>query len=134
MKYIIIALILLGLVLFTKTAHGEVLQVQYQIQPAYKVPMPCAKYIDEIEKYNWDVVTVIKIMWAESRCNPKAKNMRDSHRICKGSYSLLQVGCLHYKGENREDPKENIRIAFEVYKKAGYKFTPWTTYAKIAKQ
>jgi hypothetical protein len=137
-----IILILAALFAFDKkTAHGAeyaqpgayVAQVQYQISPAYKVPMPCAKYIDEIEKYDWDVGTVVKIMYAESKCSTKAKNLKDSHRSCKGSYSLMQIGCLHYKGENKEDPNENIRIAFRVYQEAGNSFKPWSTYKLVKK-
>lgn len=119
-------------VMRAKVAHGaEVAQVQYQIAPAYKVPVPCNKYIDEIEKYPWDVVTVLKIINLESKCNPKNHNWKDGHKTCKGSWNLLQVGCIHYKaGESRDDIALNIKKGYQVYKEAGNTFCPWTTYVK----
>lgn len=102
----------------------------YAVASVYRVPEACQPYIDEIEKYNWETSTVIKIMYLESRCNPKATNLRDSHGRCKGSFGLLQLACVH-KGGNKYDPKENIRIAYRVYQEAGNSFRPWSTYKKI---
>lgn len=96
----------------------------------YKVPEPCNKYVDEIEKYAWPTSTVIQIMWLESRCNPNAVNLKDSHGKCKGSHGLLQLACIH-KGGNKYDPKENIKLAFEVYTRAGNSFSPWSTFKKV---
>ena len=113
-----------------KEAHGQVI---HQMDPTYEVPAPCAKYIDEIEKYDWDMVMVTKIMYAESKCNPNSVNRFDSHKKCSGSYGLLQLACIH-KGGDKLDPKENIRMAYEVYEAAGGSFSPWTTYRAILKR
>lgn len=100
------------------------------VASVYRVPEACVKYIDEVEKYNWSTSTVIKIMYLESRCNPNAVNLKDSHGRCKGSFGLLQLACVH-KGGNKYDYKENIRLAFEVYTRAGNSFKPWSTYKMI---
>jgi len=118
---------------------------------AYEAPIPeplpeveqttvnysCEYFRSELEKYDWDVDTVIKIMILESGCKPTNHNYNDTHKnyytgevICKGSYGLMQVGCIHYNGEDKDDWQKNIEIAYRVYKDAGG-FTPWTTYAKI---
>jgi len=65
-------------------------------------------------------------MYKESKCRPTALNATDNHKPCRGSLGLLQIACFH-KGGNKYDPEENIRIGYEVYKQAGYKFRPWTT-------
>ncbi len=98
------------------------------MEPIYEVPEPCAKFLDEIEKYPWDSAMVAKIAFKESKCDPKRHNYGDSHKNCKGSWNLMQVGCLHYsKGESRDDVPLNIEKAYEVYKDAGDSFRPWTT-------
>lgn len=74
----------------------------------------------------------MQIMKAESSCNPKAINAKDSHKGCNGSYNLMQVACIHYgKGERKDDIALNIKIAYDVYKRAGYSFRPWTTCGAI---
>jgi hypothetical protein len=49
-------------------------------------------------------------MYAESGCNSQAKNLKDNHKVCYGSFGLMQISC-DYK--NTLDAKENIRIAYE---------------------
>ena len=125
-----LALALLALLLLmAKDAHG---QEVYEMEPVYEVPAPCAKYLDEIEKYDWDVVLAVRIMHAESKCSPDAVNRKDSHGRCNGSYGLLQLACIH-KGGNKLDPAENIRMAYEIYEKAGKSFRPWSTFRLITK-
>ena len=108
------------------------------IIPVYtdaKVPVPknrCDIYATEIQKYQWDSRITIAIMKLESGCNPKAINHKDGHGRCTGSYSLMQVACIHYKvGQNKLDPNLNIKIAYRVYKEAGNSFRPWTTCKKV---
>lgn len=87
--------------------------------PTYVVPEPCNQYVEELEKYDWDVAIVIQIMYQESRCNPNAQNRTDVHKLCIGSYGLMQISCdqgIIY------DPAYNIKIAYEEkYKKGGWK-------------
>lgn len=111
---------------------SAVAQDLIEMRPYYEVPMPCAKYIDEIEEYPWDTAMAIRIAFKESRCDPKRHNYSDGHKNCKGSWNIMQVGCLHYSsGESRDDVSLNIRKAYEVYEKAGGSFRPWTTCRKI---
>lgn len=99
------------------------------------VPASCNDYRAEVEKYDWDVETALKIMNLESGCrnihnyNDIHKNYRTGEVICKGSYGPMQVGCIHYKDEDKEDWKTNIRLAYQVYEGSGW--TAWTTYSKI---
>lgn len=130
--YLAILLIVLLWAMAAKVAHGaEVAQVQYQIKPHYTVPALCNKYIDEIEKYPWDIVTAIKVIKLESGCNPKNHNLKDGHKTCLGSWNLFNVGCVHYKkGEDINDVALNIKKAYKVYQDANNTFCPWTTYVK----
>lgn len=93
---------------------------------------PCEQVQAEIAKYSdWDANIMQAIARAENReCNPKKHNLTasETHRradgsvICVGSYSVLQVGCLHYReGEDRDDLATNVRIAHRVWQDAGYK-------------
>lgn len=68
---------------------------------------------------------------AESRLNPNALNAQDSHKGCKGSYGIFQIGCLH-----EDDPRTlydveyNIQRAREIYEKSGWQ--PWGAYTSKA--
>ena len=92
---------------------------------------PCETVRAEIAKYSgWDVATMSAIAEAENRsCDPTRHNLsaEENHKVCVGSYGVLQVGCLHYRnGEDRNDLKTNIAVAHRVYLKQGYK--AWTQY------
>ena len=64
---------------------------------------------------------------AESRLNPDAVNAKDSHKGCKGSYGIFQIGCIH-----EDDPRVlfdveyNIKRAREIYEANGW--APWGAY------
>ena len=92
---------------------------------------PCETVRAEIAKYSgWDVATMSAIAKAENRsCDPLRHNLSadENHKVCIGSYGVLQVGCLHYRtGEDRNDLETNIAVAHRVYLKQGYK--AWTQY------
>lgn len=67
---------------------------------------------------------------AENRsCDPTRHNLTasENHKVCIGSYGVLQVGCLHYRdGEDRNDLATNIAVAHRVYLKQGYE--AWSVY------
>ena len=72
---------------------------------------------------------------AENRgCDPLVHNltMSENHKVCVGSYGVLQVGCLHYlPEEDRDDLKTNIKVAYRAFKnreKWGNGYEAWTTY------
>ena len=84
------------------------------------------KWYNLISQYDWDNDIAYKIMMCESSGNPESENKKDSHRDCQGSYGLFQNGCVHFgkygfTWENRFDPVENIRVAYEIYKGQGWK-------------
>ena len=92
----------------------------------------CQKATAEIAKYsNWDVELMTAIAKAESKkhsCDPAGHNltMTENHGVCVGSYGALQVGCVHYNGEDVNDLKTNVAIAHKVWLEQGY--TAWTQY------
>ena len=58
--------------------------------------------------------------------------MQDNHGTCRGSYSLMQVGCFwyyHYGYSDKDfhNPKINMEIAYKIYKRQN-SFRAWTTY------
>lgn len=92
---------------------------------------PCETVRVEVAKYSgWDVATISAIAEAENRsCDPLRHNLSadEDHKVCIGSYGVLQVGCLHYReGEDRNDLKTNIAVAHRVYLQQGY--NAWTMY------
>lgn len=92
---------------------------------------PCETVRAEISKYSdWDVATMSAIAEAENRsCDPLRHNLSadENHKVCIGSYGVLQVGCLHYRtGEDRNDLKTNVAVAHRVYLQQGY--SAWTQY------
>lgn len=110
-------------------------QEQQQAQQAavsVAAPKPTAVasgdcYASELSKYDWDVGTMQRIMRAESGCNPTNHNHADNHRVCLGSYGLLQIGCVHgYSIAHLSNPANNIAAAYKIYQSQGY--TAWTTY------
>ena len=100
------------------------------------LPANCNLYRDEIEKYDWDINIAMQIINLESGCNPTNHNLKDNHKhyltgetICLGSYNLFNVGCIHYNGEDINDWKKNVELAYRVYKSSGW--NAWSTYKKV---
>lgn len=87
----------------------------------------CDAYQGLVAQYDWDVSTMMRIMRAESGCNPTNHNYADNHRSCLGSYGLFQIGCVHgLSVAYLSEPANNIASAYKIYKSQGY--TAWTTY------
>jgi hypothetical protein len=64
---------------------------------------------------------------AESGLNPRALNAQDSHKGCKGSYGIFQIGCLHEKDPSvLYDVEYNVKRAREIYDEHGWQ--PWGAY------
>jgi hypothetical protein len=71
-----------------------------------------------------DVDIATAVAMAESSGNPQAYNP-------EGSYGLWQIYLQdhpEFTGWNLYDPQTNARAAYQVYAKAGGRFTPWTTF------
>ena len=106
----------------TYTYEREVCEIEF--------PKPEPTIEEMIAGYDWDYDTALAVAKAESNLNPNAYNP-EAHRGCSGSYSVMQVACIHYEkrgiyGEERFDPKVNIQIAYEIYSEQGWK--PWGAY------
>lgn len=79
------------------------------------------------ETFPEDPNTAVAVAMAESELNPYALNAQDSHKGCKGSYGIFQVGCLHESDPSLlYDVEHNIRRAREIYDERGWK--PWGAY------
>lgn len=80
----------------------------------------CEAYRHLVEKYNWNVNVAMKVMQAESSCNPEATNLKDNHGVCKGSFGLFQISC---HGGKIYDPASNVAAAYAKYAARGWQ--PW---------
>ena len=83
-------------------------------------------HYDLISQYNWDVRVAYAIMMAESRGNPNIINWRDKHRTCGGSFGLFQLACFRGSKETLLDPETNVKMAYEIWKREGWR--PWGAY------
>lgn len=87
----------------------------------------CEVYRGLVAQYDWNVSTMMRIMNAESGCNPTNHNFGDNHRSCLGSFGLMQIGCVHgYNVAYLSNPANNIAAAYKIFKSQGY--TAWTTF------
>ena len=113
-------------------ADKQALEAQKAVQvPIYAVG--CELYRPIVAQYDWDVNTMMRVMSAESGCNPYKDNPTDTHRnqygqvICYGSWGLLQIGCVHgYSQDEMHNPTANILAAYKVWNGGNYK--AWSTY------
>lgn len=77
----------------------------------------------------------LAIIQAESGGNPKAVNNSNSNG--SSDYGLFQINTVHselLKSNPWDDPAANARMAYQVWKDAGGKWTPWSTYSNGAYQ
>jgi uncharacterized protein YxeA len=89
------------------------------------------RYESYLKEYDgWNANLMYKILKAESSGNPKKVNYKDKHRTCNGSYGLMQLSCEHLTDydiwDSWDNPEENIRVAYEVWKRQGYE--AWGAY------
>jgi hypothetical protein len=71
-----------------------------------------------------DLTTAVAIAFAESSGNPQAFNP-------EGSYGLWQIYLQahpEFAGVDLTDPATNAAAAFQVYRNAGNRFQPWSTF------
>jgi hypothetical protein len=76
-------------------------------------------YRSIVEKYDWDIDTMMQIMVLESNLNPNAVGDLGTAYVSCG---LLQVRTLPGRPtcEELKDPERNISYAYEIYKTQGY--------------
>ena len=92
----------------------------------------CDRFQPLLEKYDWDVRTMLAIMRAESGCDPNVTGdtsltFTQNGRTYGYSVSLFQVRIL--PGRERcdsHDPATNIACAYHVWRGQGYK--AWSVY------
>jgi hypothetical protein len=87
----------------------------------------CHLYEGLIGQYEWNAPTMLRIMNAESSCDPSKMNYGDNHGSCLGSYGLMQIGCIHGVTDvQMADPAANIAQAYSIWRSQGY--GAWSTY------
>jgi len=101
------------------------------LQPKPAVAAGCELVRQELVKYpGWNTNLMMAIARAENRnCDPLEHNLTntENHRVCIGSYGVLQVGCVHFRSdENRNDTATVVKVAYRVWQSQGY--TAWTNY------
>lgn len=108
-------------------------QASQEIEPIKEEESKDKKYTDEkIENiikdvFNEEPTIALAVARAESGLNPSAVNAKDTHKGCKGSYGLFQIGCIHEKNtEKLLNVEYNIKKAHEIYTTQGWK--PWGAY------
>jgi len=81
-----------------------------------------ADIVTAINQYDWNINTAYNVMICESGGNPTKINWNDHHRECDGSFGLMQIGCVNYKGNPQDllDAELNLKIAYSVFKKQGW--------------
>lgn len=73
-----------------------------------------------------DAKIALAVAKSESNLNPLAHNKNSNGTIDTG---IFQINSIHgYDEKFLQDPENNIKVAYEVYLKAGKKFTPWVVY------
>lgn len=92
-----------------------------------KQPKGCEKYRKLISRYNWNKDVALRVMRAESGCNPGAVG---DNRVIGGVYApscgLFQIRTL--KGRPNcaalQEPKTNVRWAYKLYSQSRWR--PWS--------
>jgi hypothetical protein len=134
-KSVIILLILILLVAYLgyKYQHPQEMVsplpkgfMETQIQIIYAKDEAGDEIVDEISKVfkkegTKMVGKAIACAYSESKLNPNAYNFNSNGT---GDYSIFQVNSVHipkYGDKFTHDWKENIRVAYDLYKKNGWK-------------
>jgi hypothetical protein len=86
----------------------------------------------EILKYDWNADEAFNISACEAKGNPEAVNW-ERHRGCRGSFGDFQIACVHFgkygfTWENKFDRETNVRVAYELWKREGWR--PWQVCGK----
>ena len=92
----------------------------------------CERFQPLLEKYDWDVRTMLAIMRAESGCDPNVTGdtsltFTQNGRTYGYSVSLFQVRVLPGREAcDSHDSATNISCAYMIWKSQGYK--AWSVY------
>lgn len=97
------------------------------VQPTKTHPIGCENYRELVSLYTWNVDVALKVMRAESGCNPNAIG---DNRVIGGIYApscgLFQIRTLKGRPtcEQLQNPTTNIDWAWKLYQSSGWQ--PWS--------
>lgn len=98
-----------------------------QPEPPKVYPVGCEAYRVEVAKYNWNTTIALKVMKAESGCNPNAVG---DNRVIGGIYApscgLFQVRTLPGRPSCEELKKPHINVAYAHRLYLASKWKPWS--------
>lgn len=92
-----------------------------------KHPAGCENYRNLISQYEWNVDVALKVMQAESGCNPHAVGDK---RVIGGIYApscgLFQIRTLSGRPscDQLQNPNTNVEWAIKLYRASGWQ--PWS--------
>lgn len=92
-----------------------------------KHPIGCENYRELVNQYDWNKDVALKIMQAESGCNPSAVG---DNRVIDGIYApscgLYQIRTLKGRPSCKrlKNPTINIEWAYKLYRASGWQ--PWS--------
>lgn len=91
-----------------------------------------AELMGVVTRAGWtgdDAITAFAVARAESGGRPAAVNDKNSNG--SSDYGLFQINSIHTQllaSGNKFDANDNARMAMQVWKEAGNKWTPWSVY------
>ena len=90
------------------------------------------KIIAYIKTKNWDWKIAQAVAMAESGFRTDVKGDHNNSRAPEGSWGVFQINIAVHKknigNRNVKNYKDNIDIAYKIYKQAGNKWRPWGAY------
>ena len=110
--------------------NESVREITAEIEEKPEYTGVCAEYYDIVSQFDWDINAVLAIMKAESGCRFDAigYNKRADGTVWSRDLGLMQINDYYHDTTGWDNPEVNIAKAYEIYKRAGGSFTPWSTY------
>lgn len=117
------------------TAQGQGTPTQITGQQYTGQAAQIAQYARQVGFPESQIPTAVAIAMAESSGRANAVNNANSNG--SSDYGLMQINSIHSNLLSQydwKDPLQNMQMAYQIWKDAGGKWTPWSTYNNGAYQ